>query len=65
MDVTIDYTGEQMKQQMLTALTSRMSGMKFKKSITADDVKLFVATCDNPHEHKPLDNIKIIITIPE
>ena len=65
MDVTIDYTGEQMRQQMLAALTSRMSGMKFKKTLTADDVRLFVATSDNPTEHKQLDNIKIVITIPE
>ena len=65
MDVTIDYTGEQMRQQMLSALSSRMSGMKFNKKITADNVKLIVATSDNPEEFKQLDSIKIIISIPE
>ena len=65
MDVTIDYTSDQMRQQMLSALSSRMSGMKFNKKITADHVKLYVATSDNPTEHKQLDTIKIVITIPE
>ena len=65
MDVTIDYSSDQMKQQMLSALSSRMSGMKFKKAITAEHVKRYVATSDNPNEHKQLDSIKIVITIPE
>ena len=61
-DVTINYTNDQIKQQMFAALSGRMSAMKFKKNISLDDVKLEVKVDNN---FVPLEELKIVINIPE
>lgn len=68
MDITVNYTADQLKQQMLATLTSRMSSMKLKKTVNPEDLKLEAkvgGSGDNSVGTYLLEELKITISLPD
>ena len=66
MNITIDYSAVQMKEQILEAFSKTANAPAILKKATVDNVTVETkVTVDNKELYAPLEAVKIVISIPE